>query len=48
MGRYPDPYATDTLKSLVSQVNSDEYSRLLSCGEIISSIILSNELKNSI
>ena len=45
MGRYPDPYATDTLKSLVSQVNSDEYSRLLSCGEIISSIILSNELK---
>lgn len=45
MGRYPDAYATDTLKKLVQNVNDDEYSRLLSCGEIISSIVLSSALK---
>lgn len=46
MGRYPDPYATDTLKELVSwQLSFDEYSRIVSCGETISSVVLSSELK---
>lgn len=46
MGRYPDPYATDTLKELVSwQLSYDEYSRIVSCGETISSVVLSSELR---
>lgn len=46
MGRYPDPYATDSLKELVSwQLSYDEYSRIVSCGETISSVVLSSELK---
>lgn len=48
MGRYPDPYATDTLKDLISlQLSYDEYSRIVSCGETISSVVLSNELKKN-
>lgn len=47
IGRYPDAYATDTLRSLIStKVSIDEANRLLSVGEIISSIVLSNELVN--
>lgn len=45
MGRYPDIYATETLEKLATNVNFDEYSRLLSCGETISSIVLSSYLK---
>lgn len=45
MGRYPDPYATDTLEMLAQNVNFDEYCRLISCGETISSIVLSSHLK---
>ena len=47
MGRYPDAYATDTLKQLADNLTFDETSRLLSCGETISSIVLSSFLKNS-
>lgn len=46
MGRYDDAYATDTLASLISDfVSSQEKDRLLSIGEIISSIVLCDELK---
>lgn len=45
MGRYPDAYATETLRSLIStQVTVEETSRVLSVGEMISSVVLSNEL----
>ncbi|MDN4073386.1 aspartate kinase [Fictibacillus terranigra] len=50
MGRKGDPYATDTLLSLIGatdhQVESREYDLLLSCGEIISSVVFSNLLKS--
>ncbi|MFQ9889872.1 MAG: hypothetical protein ACLRWM_05600, partial [Streptococcus sp.] len=46
MGRYPDAYATDTLNALALNANYDEHCRLLSCGEIISSIVLSSNLKS--
>ena len=43
MGRLGAPYATDSLKSLVStKISPQEADRLLSCGEIISSIVISN------
>lgn len=49
MGRYPEPYATDSLLSLVGQHNSylsnKERDLLLSCGETLSSLVFSNELK---
>lgn len=49
LGRKPDPYATDTLLELVdypAHFNSRrEIDLLLSCGETIASILLSNELK---
>lgn len=45
MGRLGDPYATDTLKQLVSyQISKKEQDRLLSVGEIISSIVFSDFL----
>lgn len=45
IGRYPDAYATDTLRSLISaKVTITESNRLLSVGEIISSVILADEL----
>ncbi|MDQ0270172.1 aspartate kinase [Cytobacillus purgationiresistens] len=48
MGRKGDPYATDTLLSLVnlpdSKINKRETDLLLSCGEIISSVVFSNML----
>lgn len=51
LGRKPDPYATDTLLSLVdypANHNSNrELDMLLSCGEIISSVVLSNELQKN-
>ncbi|MFD1735871.1 aspartate kinase [Bacillus salitolerans] len=48
MGRSGDPYATDTLLSLVNgldgKISKREYDLLLSCGEIISSVVFSNML----
>lgn len=48
MGRRGDPYATDTLLSLVDSnhafINKRENDLLLSCGEIISSIVFTNML----
>lgn len=46
MGRYPDAYATKTLEGLIStKVTIEESNRIVSIGEIISSVILSNELQ---
>jgi aspartate kinase len=48
MGRKGEPYATDTLLSLIggntSQISKREQDLLLSCGEVISSIIFTNLL----
>lgn len=49
IGRAPSPYATDSLLALVNYPNGKQSKReqdlLLSCGEIISAVVLSNELK---
>ncbi|MBM7598544.1 aspartate kinase [Virgibacillus halotolerans] len=51
LGRGPDPYATDTLLNLVdfpANKNANrELDLLMSCGEIISSVVLSNELQKN-
>src|SRR5690625_1852241 len=52
LGRSPDPYATDTLIKMVNypELNNNskrELDMLMSCGETIASVILSNELQNS-
>lgn len=48
MGRKGEPYATDTLLSLVekrsSYINKREQDLLLSCGEVISSVVFTNML----
>jgi aspartate kinase len=48
MGRKGEPYATDTLLSLIggnkSKISKREYDLLLSCGEVISSIVFTNTL----
>lgn len=48
MGRNGDPYATDTLLSLVEKknamINKRENDLLLSCGEVISSVVFTNQL----
>lgn len=48
MGRSGDPYATDTLLSLINSGIKTEQSRvvdmLMSCGEIISSVVTSSEM----
>lgn len=48
MGRKGDPYATDTLLSLVggnlSKISKREHDSLLACGEIISSVVFTNML----
>jgi aspartate kinase len=50
LGRNPDPYATDTLLNLVrypgNKTTERELDMLMSCGEVISSVVLSNELRN--
>ena len=50
MGRLGDPYATDTLLSLVGGVTSTQSKReldlLMSCGETISAVIFSGLLQN--
>ncbi|WP_221564450.1 aspartate kinase [Alkalihalobacillus sp. TS-13] len=49
MGRKGDPYATDTLLSLITgnptSISPKEIDLLMSCGEVISSVIFSNLLK---
>jgi len=48
MGRSGDPYATDTLKGLLEEPDRDdgrEVDLLLSCGEIISSVVFASELR---
>ncbi|MFS0751793.1 aspartate kinase [Oceanobacillus sp. 1P07AA] len=51
LGRKPDPYATDSLLGLVdfpTNTNSQrELDLLMSCGEVISSVVLSNELQKN-
>lgn len=51
IGRNGDPYATDTLinfaKSVGVEPNARELDLLMSCGEIISCVILSNTLKKN-
>ncbi|ASN05683.1 aspartate kinase [Virgibacillus necropolis] len=51
LGRMPDPYATDTLLGLINQSTAlhkrRETDLLLSCGETIASVVLSNEMQNS-
>lgn len=52
IGRSPDPYATDTLLKMVdykekSPSNLRELDMLMSCGETIASVILSNELQQN-
>ncbi|WP_449540062.1 aspartate kinase [Ferdinandcohnia sp. Marseille-Q9671] len=48
MGRLGDPYATDTLLSLVedtdAKISNRETDMLISCGEIISSVVFTNML----
>ena len=48
MGRMGDPYATDTLLSLVdgekTKIDKREQDLLMSCGEIISSVVFTNML----
>lgn len=46
MGRYNDPYATDTLLSLVQSefLNSEESDRLSSIGETIATLVIKSEL----
>lgn len=46
MGRVGAPYATDTLKSLVAyHLSKKESDRFISCGEVISSIVMSDFLQ---
>jgi aspartate kinase len=51
MGRKGDPYATDSLLSLIggnlSKISKREYDLLLSCGEAISSVVFVNMLLES-
>ncbi|KKB44720.1 aspartate kinase [Bacillus thermotolerans] len=51
MGRKGDPYATDTLYSLVNgtdtRLSAREQDALLSCGEVISSLVFTNMLLES-
>ncbi len=50
MGRKGEPYATDSLLEIIGEVNGEMSSReldlLLSCGEIISSVVLAGMLQN--
>ncbi|MFC0301368.1 aspartate kinase [Virgibacillus soli] len=51
LGRKPDPYATDTLLDLVNYpatyTSNRELDLLMSCGETIASVVLSNELQKN-
>lgn len=45
IGRYPMPYSTDTFYNMSKCATEKEICRMVSCGEIISSIYLSNYLR---
>jgi len=45
MGRSGDPYATDTLLSLAGGATGEERDLLLSCGEVISAVVLAEALR---
>nr|WP_281420331.1 aspartate kinase [Tissierella simiarum] len=47
IGRKGDPYATDTFLDLINQeiLDKRDIDLLISCGEIVSSVLLSNEIK---
>ncbi len=47
MGRTGDPYATDTLASLAPGAPPGERDSLLCCGEIISSVVLAQALRDA-
>ncbi|WP_284140004.1 MULTISPECIES: aspartate kinase [unclassified Virgibacillus] len=51
LGRKPDPYATDSLLGLVdfpaNHSSKRELDLLMSCGETIASVVLTNELKRN-
>ncbi|WP_430785839.1 aspartate kinase [Virgibacillus flavescens] len=51
MGRMPDPYATDTLLGLIDRTvplhSNRETDLLVSCGETIASVVLSNQLQKN-
>lgn len=51
LGRNPDPYATDTLLKMVNYPTTNtskrELDMLMSCGETIASVVLSNELQSN-
>jgi aspartate kinase len=51
MGRKGEPYATDTLIELVKSIHSDiearELDLLVSCGEIISTVVMAHSLKTA-
>ena len=44
MGRYPDPYATDTLMSLAKYLTPQQRDRLVSAGEMISTLVINLSL----
>ena len=47
IGRYPSPYSTDTLFKMCDCVSEMEKARIVSCGEIISSVKVSNILNKN-
>ena len=47
IGRLYSPYSTDTLYSMCSNVSAKEISRIVSCGEIISSVLVSDLLRKN-
>jgi aspartate kinase len=47
MGRNGDPYATDTLLSLVEGSPAEERDMLLCCGEVISAVVLAGALRSA-
>lgn len=51
MGRFPDPYATDTLLRLITQISSSPNPAikdlLMSCGEVISACMIGQLLDNA-
>lgn len=47
LGRLHSPYSTDTFYGMSTYVNEKEMARIVSCGEIISSVKLSNLLRRN-
>lgn len=47
MGRSGDAYATDTLLGLISSATQREKDSLMACGEVISAIVVADELRHA-